>query len=202
MKRIVIPLFVLSMLIIACNNDKPKDSVTVAGKDGKEQETIVPNQLQYAAQDMLKIKEELGKLNPLSSDELRALIPEQLMGATPTKVEVNAAMGATVANVDYKINDSTVIKLEVVDCAGPGGVGLFVIQYMDIVDDVEESDEEITFKTIEFNGYKAFESCRKIRRDDCTFTYFSGNRFLISLKGDNSGIDILKSIAKELKITK
>lgn len=200
MKRIITPLMAASLFLIACNNNKVKDNVTITSEDGKEQVTIDPTQMQDAAMDMQKIKEELGKLTPLTTDELMVLIPEKLMGAARSDLDVNAAMGASVASADYKINDSTDIKLEIVDCAGSGGGGLFVMQYADILDDVEESDDETTFKIIEFNGYKAFESCMKSRPDDCTFTYFDGNRFLISLQGKNVEIDVLKGVAKGLNL--
>lgn len=200
MKNIIVLLLVSSFLFIGCNNNKPKDSVTITSTDGKEQLTINPNEMQNAAMDIQKVKDDLGKLTPLSIANLKLLVPKELMEAAASDVDVNDAMGTSVASTGYKINDSTGIKLEIVDCAGPGGGGLFVMQYADILDDVEESDDETTFKIIDFNGYKAFESCMKSRPDDCTFTYFDGNRFLISLQGKNVGIDKLKGVAKALNI--
>lgn len=200
MKNIIVLLLVSSFLFIGCNNNKPKDSVTITSTDGKEQVTINPNEMQNAAMDIQKVKDDLGKLTPLSIANLKLLVPKELMEAAASDVDVNDAMGTSVASAGYKINDSTGIKLEIVDCAGPGGGGFFVMQYADILDDVEESDDETTFKIIDFNGYKAFESCMKSRPDDCTFTYFDGNRFLISLQGKNVGIDKLKGVAKALNI--
>ena len=120
------------------------------------------------------------------------------MDATASDVDVNAAMGATVANADYKINDSTNLKLEIVDCAGPGGAGMFGMQYMDMIN-VNSDDDEEYVKTIDFNGGKAFENCKK-KKNRCTIAFMSGNRFLVSLRGDNVGIDALKDLAKGLKI--
>lgn len=198
MKNSTFVLFILAALIVACNNNKPKDSVTVTSKDGKEQVTINAEQMQNAAQDMQKIKEELGNLTPLTADQLKALVPEQLMGADRTNLDVADAMGASVANADYKINDSTDIKLSIIDCAGPGGAGIYSMQYLGMFSFQEEDEEEYT-KTIDFNGGKAFENCKKTR-NDCTLTYFSGGRFLITLEGDNVGIEALKDVAKGLKI--
>lgn len=200
MKNYLFLLLLASVSFFACKDDNSKGSVTNPGDNDKERMSNDSNQLQNAVMDMQNLKEGLAKLTPLSIAGLKALVPEELMGAAASDVNVNDAMGASVASADYKINDSTDIKLEIVDCAGPGGGGLFVMQYVDILDDVEESDDETTFKIKEFNGYKAFESCMKSRPDDCSFTYFDGNRFLISLQGKNVGIDALKAVAKGLNL--
>lgn len=198
MKNIFTLLLLSSLIFIACNNDKPKDGITVSDKDGKKQVTIEPGKLKDAAQDMQQLKEELTKLTPLTTDELKTLVPRELMGTAATDIDVNAAMGATVANANYKINDSTDLKLEIVDCAGPGGAGMFGLQYINMLN-VNSDDEDEYVKTIDFNGGKAFENCKK-NRNRCTLAYFSGNRFLISLRGDNVGIDALKDLAKGLSI--
>lgn len=198
MKKNVTPLLVSSLLFIACNNDKPKKSITISDKDGKEQVIIDPTKMQDAVQAMQQQKEELTKLTPLTADELRALVPEELMGAPASGIDVNAAMGATVANANYKINDSTDLKIEIVDCAGPGGAGVFSLQYLNMIN-VNSDDEEEYVKTIDFNGGRAMENCRK-NRNRCTLAYFSGNRFLVSIRGDNVGIDALKNLAVGLKI--
>ena len=123
MKMTFIPIVILSLSIVACNNNKPKESVTITSEDGKEQITIDANQAGNAAVEMEKTKEELSKLTPLSAEELKALVPEQLMGATHSDLDVNTAMGASVASADYKINDSMDINLNIIDCAGPFSVG-------------------------------------------------------------------------------
>lgn len=198
MKKIVSLLLVSSLLLLACNNDKPKDSITITDKDGKEKGSIDVSQVADAAQDMQKKKEELEKLTPLTTDELKALVPAELMGAPATRVDVNSAMGATVADADYKINDSVDLKLEIVDCGGPGGAGMFGAQYLNMFN-VNSDDEEEYVKTIDFNGGKAFENCKK-KKNRCTLAYLSGDRFLVSLTGDNVGIDVIKDLAKGLKI--
>ena len=193
MKMTFIPIVILSLSIVACNNNKPKESVTITSEDGKEQITIDANQAGNAAVEMEKTKEELSKLTLL-----KALVPEQLMWATHSDLDVNTAMGASVASADYKINDSMDINLNIIDCAGPGGAGIYTMQYIGLFNIQQEDEDEYT-KTIDFNGGKAFENCKKTR-NDCTLTFFAGGRFLITLEGDNVGIEALKDVAKGLKI--
>ena len=198
MKKVIAPLLVLSLFFMACNNNKSKDDVTISDENGKKEVSVDLNQAKDAALDMQKKKDELSKLTPLTTDELKALVPKELMGAAVSDIDVNTAMGGTVANADYKINDSVDLKLEIVDCAGPGGAGMFGMQYLNMIN-VNSDDEEEYVKTIDFNGGKAFENCKK-KRNRCTLAYFTGDRFLVSLRGDNVGMDALKDLAKELKI--
>lgn len=197
MKRFSSLLLAFALLIAACNNNKSKDGVTITSKDGKEQVTIDPDEMPNAAQDMQKKREELGKLTPLTSDELKVLIPGQLFGVNQSDLDVSSAMGASIASAKYKINDSADVKLSVIDCAGPGGAGIYSMQYLGLYNFQEDNEKEYT-KTIDFNDGKGFENCKK-RRNECTFTYFS-SRFLVSLEGDNVGIDALKDAAKGLNI--
>ena len=198
MKKIISCGLVVSLFILACNSNKSKEGVTVTSKDGKETVTIDPKQMQDAAQDMARMKEELGKLTPLSQDQLKAMVPEHLMGAARADLDVSAAAGATMANARYKMNDSTDVKLTIIDCAGPGGAGIYSLQFLGMYNMQEDNEKEYT-KTIDFNGGKAFESCKKTR-PECTLTYFSGDRFMVILEGDHVGIDDLKTTAKGMNI--
>ena len=112
-------------------------------------------------------------------------------------IRLAAAMGASTAEAKYKINDSADIKVSIIDCAGPGGAGIYSMQYLGMLN-IQQDDEDEYTKTIDFNGGKAFENCRK-DRNECTFTYFSSGRLLISLEGDNVGINTLKDVAKSFK---
>ena len=197
MKKIL-PAVTAAIILIACNNNKTKNTATFTSEDGKEQVTVDMNEMKNAAQDMEKMKAELSTLTPLTTGQLTALVPEKLMGAERKDLDVTAAMGASVASASYKINDSTDIKLNIFDCAGPGGAGIYSMQYLGMFN-IQQDDEDEYTKTIDFNGGKAFENCKKTR-NECTLTYFSGGRFLITLEGDNVGIDGLKQAAKGLDI--
>ena len=144
MKRIPFLLLVATTVLAACNNKKPGEKKTV---------TITP--IQNVADDVQKQKEALNKLQPLSLDQLKAMIPESLIGAKRTNSEANSSMGAGLAYAEYALNDSTQISLNIYDCAGPAGAGIYSMQYLGLFNPQEENDEEYT-KTIDFNGGKAF----------------------------------------------
>ena len=186
------------LLFSACNNNKKPADVTVVSENGKEKVSVDMNKMEKASAEMQKMSEDLQKLSPLSLDQLKAMIPEELMGGKRSSYNATSAMGTGVVNAEYKINDSTDIKLMVYDCAGPGGAGIYSMQYLGMFNMESENEHEYT-KTIEFNGGKAIEKCQK-DRNDCSLTYFTGTRFLVELEGDNVGINGLKQAANSLNI--
>src|SRR5258705_1081875 len=93
-------LLVAVIFLVACNNSKPKET-TIVSNDGKEKVTVDLNKMQNAAADMQKKTEELQKLSPLSLEELKALVPETLMGVKRSKYNTTSAMGTGVATAEY-----------------------------------------------------------------------------------------------------
>jgi hypothetical protein len=197
MKQITSFLLCATLLLAACKNNKPKE-ITIPGSDGKEKISIDLNKIQDAAKDMEKQKAELEKLTPLSLEQLKALLPETLIGAPRKSYETNASMGAGLATAKYELNDSTDVKLNIWDCGGSGGAGIYGMQYMTLWNIQQDNDREYS-KTIDFNGGKAMEHCYK-ENNNCTLTYFTGGRYLVTLEGNNVGADALKQAAGSLNI--
>jgi hypothetical protein len=198
MKRITFFLLAAILILAACNNNKKSGEATITSDDGKEKVTIDVNQMQQAADEMEKKKEELSKLTPLSTDQLKAMLPETLMGGKRTEYNVANTMGTGIATGEYQVNDSVNVKLMIYDCAGSGGAGIYSMQYLGMMSFQQETEEEYT-KSVDYNGGKAFEHCEKAS-NNCTFTFFGGGRFLVTLEGDHTGIDALKQAAGSLNL--
>ncbi|MGK2864840.1 MAG: hypothetical protein ACSLE0_23110 [Chitinophagaceae bacterium] len=190
-------IIVFYLLTTSCNNNK-KQGVTVTSEDGKTTTTFQPNDLVKVADDFQKKTEELQKLSPYTLDQMKALLPDELVGAKRSKFSANSAMGAAYAEGDYPINDSTQLELKLFDCAGQAGAGIYSMQYLGMMNFQSESDEEYT-KTIEFNGGKAVEHLNK-SNNRSTLTYLAGDRLLVTLEGRNTGIDLLKQAAGSLNL--
>ena len=197
MKKSFIALVGMALLFAACNNNKQKENITITDKEGKNV-TLDPGAAKDAAQDMLQMREKLSAMAPLSSDELRALVPDRVMDAPLTNADVSNSAGTNVASAEYKLNDTASVKLDIIDCAGPGGAGFYNMQFMNMLN-MNSDDEDEYMKTIEFEGGKALENCRK-KRNRCSLTFFNGDRFLVSLQGNNTGIDALKEAAKGMDL--
>jgi hypothetical protein len=197
MKRLLFAAFMLTTFA-ACNSNKKAGDVTITGKDG-EQVTVNTNEMVNAANEMKNRNEELQKLTPLSMDELKAFLPGEIMGAKRSNMEATKMAGlASFSKAEYQMNDSTKIELSVFDCAGTAGAGYYNMAFFGLMNFEQDNEREYT-KTTAFKGDKAIEHCQK-ERNDCEFTFFGGDRFLIQLKGDNVGIDKLKQVAEGLNI--
>ncbi len=186
------------LLLTGCNNKKSNNTSSGVINDSIDKLKIEAEKIQQATDDMQALKDELVKLSPLTAGELKAIFPTALINTPASEVEIGTAMGATSAEAKYIINDSTNIEISIIDCAGSGGAGIYSMQYLGMLNADQEDEEEYT-KTIDFNGGKAFENCRK-DKNECTLTYFSSGRLLISLEGDNVGINTLKDVAMMLKL--
>lgn len=198
MKKILLFVFAALFMFTACNNNKKPGDTTITSDDGKEKVTFNANDMKDAAEDMTKKKDELTKLTPLTLEQLKALVPETLMGAKRTNYEATSAMGTGSVEANYELNDSTSVRLNIIDCAGSAGAGIYSLQFFGLMNIEQDSDEEYT-KSVDFNGGKAYERCDKIS-NECTFTFFSGDRFLVSLEADNVGAAALKQAAGSLNI--
>ena len=195
MKRIFSILSILLFVLVACDNADPKKK---EGAEKADSAAIIAEQKKAAAAANEKMLAELEKMTPLPEEELKKLLPEMLMDAATSNSSVNSTLGASVATAEYQINDSTKITLSIHDCAGPGGAGLYNLQYAGLLDYNADNPTEYT-KVIDFNGSKAIEHCKK-QSIECSFTYFSGERYLMQLDGNNVNADKLKRIAGGLKI--
>jgi len=195
MKRIF-PILIISLSVMAaCDNDNSKAKKEPAKTDSAAK---VAEQKKKAADANEKMLDELQKLTPLSEEGLKKLMPESLMEATLSNYTASSTLGASVATGEYKINDSTSITLNIYDCAGPGGAGLYNLQFAGLLDYSADNPTEYT-RVIDFNGGKAIEHCMKTSIE-CSFTYFSAGRFLVALDGKNVGAEELKKLAISMNI--
>lgn len=195
MKKIVAPSLSLLIILASCNNNKPAAEADNNGKDTTTVTDADKAKEQSAAMD--KQKEELEKLTPVSLDELKALIPETLMGAARTSIDANSNNGASLATGEYAINDSMQVILNVFDCAGPGGAGIYTMQFQSLESTQQETAEEYT-KAVSINGNKGYEHGDKTS-NEYTVTYFTGSRYLVVLEGKGVGAPALREAAGHLK---
>jgi hypothetical protein len=192
MKQFIISCLAVACLLSACNNNSKTAEAT-----SKDTTATAKTEVQIP-EEMKKQADELQKLTPLSLDELKALLPEQVMGAKKSDVQAVSANGTGLASAEYDLNDSTEIKISIWDCAGAGGAGLYNSRFLGMFNIQSESDQGYT-KTIDFKGQKAFEQCDK-GSDNCTMTYFTGKRYMVVLEGRKVASDGLKQAANELNL--
>lgn len=198
MRKLFVSLLAIMLLFSACKNDK-KVTVTDKNEDGTTTTTTVDmNNAVDNTDEMNKKMEELKKLTPLTLDQLKAILPEQLNGIPRKEFNTSSALGYAFGQAKYEKDDTTEIELTVYDCAGEAGAGIYGLNYWTKMNMQSESSNGYT-KTIDMDGNKAVESYEK-GSNQHTLTYTANDRLLIVLTGRNTGSDALKSAAKNLNL--
>ena len=120
MKKVFLPAL-FACILLSCNNKK-KVTTTETSEDGTKTTTSVDVKgMSEASDEMTKKMEALKKLTPLTTEQLKALLPQEINGIAQTDYETNSAMGYSLAKGEYRKDDTTEIEIEIYDCAGESG---------------------------------------------------------------------------------
>lgn len=198
MKRLLIPVAAFLIMVSGCNSNK--DKITVKDDNGGTA-TIDISDAQEAAKKMEENSDraaELKKLSPLTLEQLKTLLPEELMGIKRSSFNTSSAMGVSMGTAEYKSEDGKEIKLEIIDCAGELGANWYAMQFVSLWNFQQEDDNGYQ-KTIEFNGGKAIEKYNK-NSDRYELTSFSNDRFIVNVEGEKIGLDAVKQISSGLHL--
>ena len=185
-----------AIILVACHSNPGK--ITVKSDDGKTSATVDLSTAEKNANEMQNKAEELKKLAPLTTDELKALLPEEVNGIQRSSFNVTTAMGISVGEAEYKKDDTTSIKLALYDCAGETGAAYYSASYWMKMNMQSESDNGYT-KTIDFMNGKAVETFEK-SSNHYTLVYLGNDRVLVTIESYNISDDTLKDVAKNLNM--
>lgn len=200
MRLLLILFLAAGTVAISCNSNKSENEVTVASKEGKEKATIDLKNVVNSAEELNKKTEELKKLTPLTTDALKALLPEELAGMKRTNFEASDMGGYSSADATYRKdpNDEPYVSVSIVDCAGNSGASYYSTMFWTKMSITKESDEGYT-RTVDWKGGRAIEKFEK-DRNRYEFTYVTGDRYLVSLRGGKTGPELVKQVAENLKL--
>jgi hypothetical protein len=200
MRKLFLLVSAAAILSVSCNNNKTKGAVVVSD-DGKTKVTITPetiNNMKDASDAMTEKTEALKKLTPASLDEMKTMIPEEFMGMKRTSYNANSMMGASNATGKYKSDDGKELKLNIIDCAGEAGSGIYTLRYWTMWNFQNEDDNGYQ-KTVDFNGGKAIEKYSKYN-DEYGLTFMVNDRYLVTVEGEKMGLDAVRAAAKSVKL--
>jgi hypothetical protein len=191
MKSITIAFLFLTLFSISCENKSTAKDDKSTGKNDSTPVTLT------TINELDTVKASLEKMEPLDERSLKNMIPGRLLGADATGINFSTGSGTSEVSANYELNDSSKIKLTLVDCGGPAGLGYFTMQYANS-EEPSGADDEVSTVYSTFNGFKSVESCMKNQPNECTFTFFNHGRLLVYLEG-NVGMAVLKEAAVEVK---
>src|SRR5690242_14877418 len=134
MKHLSSVLVAVVMLLAACGNNKSKETnSTTTSQPSTENSTGTtntnPTTNTEGSNDMAKMMEEMKKMPALTTDQIKAMLPENLMGMKRTSFSANSMMGYGVGEARYKSDDGKQLHVSIYDCVGTAGVAWYSMMY-------------------------------------------------------------------------
>lgn len=194
-KAILIP-FCLLFLISCMDNPVTKKIKEV--KEGVSNTQSVFKEAN-SMQDDIK---ELSETKPLTNEELKAWLPDDVDGMKRTSFKTGAMGMMNIASIEatYATEDKEKsVKIEVIDGAGEMGAFATASLRMVFSQDFEEESEEKTRRTVTKKGVKAIEEYNK-RRNQAVIQLFQDRRFYIKATGVGMEIDELWDYIAEMDV--
>lgn len=195
MKNLII--LTAALMLVSCKKEEKSGGITDAISNVKNLNT-----LNNSLGDMEKNTEKLKSLTPLNNDDLKALLPEQLLGLKRSELSVgdNAMMKISNATSRYKNEEGTKnITLEITDGAGETGSAIVSLLMLSLNMNQEKQTETGFEKSTEINGIRALVSENKYNETiDSKIQMIAKERYLINLQGDGMSYEELKKAVEEI----
>jgi len=196
MKRVLLSAFIISCALVACKG--PKDKVVIKDENGNKVASVSVSEATKTMEETANKAEELKKLTPLSLDQVKALIPNELLGMPRTNFDANAAGGYASAKGTYRGEGDKELNIEIIDCAGEMGSLIYNTRFFAFWNYQHEDDNGYE-KTIDFNGGKAVEKYTK-SNERYELTSFANDRFVVHVEGEKIPLDDVKKVANGLNL--
>jgi hypothetical protein len=193
MKKILLSLAVFGVLA-ACDNPVSKKIKETKQNVSNTQKAV--KEMQNMQEDM----EELKQVEPLTNEELKEWLPDEINGMKRTGYKAGQTAYFQIAQVEatYQNEDkSKKLKVQVIDGAGEMGAAATAGFRIVFSQDFEEEDEYKTRRTVKRNGTKAIEEYRK-NNNSSEIQFMQNDRFYIKVNGTNMDLDETWDAIKKL----
>lgn len=185
MKRILL-IVLCTSLFIACKDNPVSKKI----KETKQQVSNSKEAFKELNQMQDDI-EELKNTTPLTNEELKAWLPEEINGMKRVgyKAGQGSYMNLAMVEATYASEDkSRRFKVEVMDGAGEMGAAATAGMRLLFSQDFEEETEYKTRRTVKKDGMKAVEEYHK-NNNKSTIQFMQDNRFYINATGTNMTLE-------------
>ena len=194
MKKLMIT--AAALLIVACSKEEKVTEEKTGGLSDLVSTAKTYGKVGSSMQDVTKNIENLKNITPLTNDELKAVLPEILLGLKRKELSVgdNAMMNLSTAEAKYADDAGKRVKVEIVDGAGETGSTMVSIMMMGLNVNKEKTTEFGFEKSTEINGVKSIVSERKEGENiNSEIQTVLKDRYLVTLKADGFSYEQLKS---------
>jgi hypothetical protein len=193
MKKVILALC-MTVLLFSCDN--PVSKKIKETKENVSNSTKAVKELTKMQEDIQELKDE----EPLTNDELKAWLPDNINGMKRVGYKAGQTAYMQIAQIEatYQTEDkSKKFKVQVIDGAGQMGSAATAGFRMVFSQDFEEEDERKMRRTVKKNGVKAIEEYHK-NNNRSEIQLMEGNRFYIKATGTNMDLDETWDAIEEL----
>ncbi len=185
MKRVQLAILVLA-LCVACKDNPVSEKI-------KETQENVSNTREAFKEinEMQKDIEKLKDVTPLTNEEFKDWLPEEINGMKRTsyKAGQGSYMNLAMVEATYATEDkSKKFKIQVIDGAGEMGSAATATMRILFSQDFEEETEYKTKRTTTRKGVKAVEEYHK-NNNRSTIQFMEDDRFYFQVTGSNMDMD-------------
>lgn len=207
MKKLI-TIAILLLVVTACKKDSPLSKFKEAASKVKEAKQNIGNinEMVKGAEDMGKNIEKLAEFTPLTKEQIKTWMPEELGDLKRTKYEIGKQMGfAKISNVnlEFKAADNNKgVKVSVIDGAG-NGASFISIFLMVKNTDVDSEDQTGYERTQTFDDQRTLVKYSNPKYGNkSTIKYLVNDRLLVEATGWDMEPEELWSYIKKLQIEK
>ena len=175
----------VAFLLFSCEN--PVSKKIKETKEGVTNTTKAYKELNKMGDDI----KELQEIEPLTNEEMKAWLPDEINGMKRTGYKAGQAAYMQIANVEATYSNadkSKTFKVNVLDGAGQMGASATAGARMMLSMDMEEEDEYKVKRTVKKGDMKAMEEYKK-KNNNTPIQLMHGKRFYIQAYGTNMDVD-------------
>ena len=198
MKKVM--LIALALATITACKDNPVSKKIKETKENVSNTKKAVEEINEIQKDIQELQEE----EPLTNEELKEWLPEEIAGMKRTGYKAGHMGVMKIASIEgtYSNEDkSKKFKVEVIDGAGVMGASATAGMRMILSQDFEEEDEYRSKRTVKKNGVKAIEQYVK-NNNKSTLEFLQDERFYIKVTGTNLDVEETWDAVDELKTDK
>lgn len=200
MKKLLIPAVILSM--VACKKNEAKEQE--GGLMSKIEAVKNTGKMAASIDDIQKNADNLRAMTPLNNDELKAIIPETLLGLKRSEITVGNMSAMSVSSAEAKYGDGTKsVSINVMDGAGEAGSGIISILSMSLSADMEKTTDDGFEKTMKIGNSKALVTQRANNGvPSSDIKTILKNRYMVDISGEGFTVDELTKALSEIGTNK
>lgn len=198
-----ISIIAVFLLFVACKNDNnPINKIKEAASSVKEAKQGFDNvnEALKGLEDIEGNTKKLAELTPITKDQIKAWMPEEVRDLKRTAFDIGSQMGISTFKLTFKGEDGKMVNITISDGAGNGAaiVSMFIMMQNMEVDKESERGYE---RTETFDGQKTLVKYQT-KRNKSTLQCLKDDRFGIEANGFKMTPEELWGYVKALEIEK